>query len=129
MAKGTVRIVGYQTFHFTIGPNVKGLGSRCPALLTYGGKYYFRHQLDGLEDQYILSRLPIAMNVFTNFYYEQKYNVTIGNYVVRAFINNTLVSSDINRNASVFHNVKVYTSDPWHEPLDCIIKDFKFGFL
>jgi len=69
------------------------------------------------------------MNVFTKYYYEQRYDEVQQDYVFRVFFNDTLIASHVNSNAYEYENVKVYTGNDWYLVSDVIIKDFKFGSL
>lgn len=73
---------------------------------------------------------PIPLNVFSSWYYEQRFDATIQKHVAKVFINNTLVAEIVNDGAKDFHNVKLYVSDPWHSSQGVfVIKDFKYGPL
>jgi len=69
----------------------------------------------------------MKMNVFTNYYMEQRYNESVNKYFVRVFVNDSLIEEKINSNPYEYENIKVYMSDQWYQPPDVIIKDFKFG--
>jgi len=117
-------------FHFTIGPNNGAIGSRCPALFSNGNNFHFLHwRLIGQALQQINILIPWRMNVFTKYYYEQRYDEVQQDYVFRVFFNDTLIASHVNSNAYEYENVKVYTGNDWYLVSDVIIKDFKFGSL
>jgi hypothetical protein len=118
-------------FHFTIGPNINVLGSRCPTVFVYDSQVLIQTQLHGNANALNILQLPIPMHVFTKFYYEQRYDRNLDSYVVRVFVNDTLAKQQENNMAFEFENVKVYTSDQWHGPLQdsVVIKDFMFGSL
>jgi len=83
--------------------------------------------VNGNKDASIYSYFPMAMNVFTSYYYEQRYDENLGNYVLRVFVNNTLKHTKTSTSAYEYQNVKVYVGSPWTNSVDAIIKDFKFG--
>jgi len=72
---------------------------------------------------------PIPLNVFSHFYYEQRFNETTQKYVIKVLINDTIVKEIINNDVRDFQNVSVYLSDPWFSPANVIVKDFKYGIF
>jgi len=71
----------------------------------------------------------MKLNDFTRFYYEQRYNETNEDYVIRVFMNDTLVKEKVNSNPKECENVIVYTGDAWYRTSNVIVKDLKIGFL
>jgi len=82
------------------------------------------YELAGQKEDYVV---PTTMNVFTNYYFEQRFNEAQGKYVVRLFINDIVVKTAVNSMAYEFENIKVYTSDEYYPTCNVIIKDLKFG--
>jgi hypothetical protein len=51
-------------------------------------------------------------------------------YIIKVFINGTLVSQKVNYDARDFLDVKLYLGDPWHSPRpNVLITDFEYGIL
>jgi len=122
-------IIWANVFQFTTGENYGYHGTRCPSLFLHFDKWHCTTSANGNANNYIYSGEPIPMNVFSYFYYEQRFNATIQEYVIKVFINNTLVKEVINNDARDFQNVKIYLANSWYDPADAIVKDFKYGIL
>jgi len=116
-------------FHFTVGGNSVVYGDRCPGLFVHGRQVAFATALNGNKNGIIHNYRQYPMHAFSHWYYEQRFNTTSQKYVIKVFINNTLVNEVVNENAVEFQNVKLYVSDPWSQKPDVLIKDFKYGVL
>jgi len=99
--------------------------SRCPAVFNNGHNWIIKYTLDGYSQ--VLFYVPMEFNVFTNFYYEQRYDRTEEDYVVRLYVNDILVKTGMNSFADEYENVKVYTGNAWYPSTDAVVKNFKFG--
>ena len=106
-------------------------GDRCPFLSGRDNEWYFSSAVSSNRDGGIFTETyHVPLNVFSHWYYEQRFNASIQKHVAKLFINNTLVAETVNNDARDFHKVKVYLSDPWHVPHhDYLIKDFEYGPL
>jgi len=115
-------------FHFTLGGNDAVYGDRCPGLWIAGYNLLLLTGVSGNMNKQVYYG-PIPMNVFSHFYYEQRFDATTQKYVIKVSINNTVVTEMVNNDARDFQNVKAYFGNPWYLPADIITKDFKFGTL
>ena len=104
-------------------------GNRCPALWFKLNHLLLRAAVNSNRNEVIYYE-PIPLNAFSRLYYEQRYNTTTQKYVIKVFINSTLVNEIVNNDARDFDNVHVYLSDPWYAAEESvIIKDFKYGIF
>ena len=118
-----------NVFHFTLLHDSSSYGDRCPALFLINDQIEFVTALNGYRNGALCRGLSVPTNVFIPVYYEQRFNATTGNYVIKTFINNTLVNEVVNNDARDFQDVKLYIGNPWYESPDVIIKDFKYGIF
>jgi len=118
-----------NVFRFTIGGAIGQYGNRCPALFLKYNSWYLTTCMNSVVSVTIYRDVPVPLHVFSHFYYEQRFNVSSGEYIIKVFINNALVKEVANSDARDFSNVKVYLSDDAHPQSDVIVKDFKYGIL
>ncbi|XP_065671184.1 uncharacterized protein LOC136089265 [Hydra vulgaris] len=111
--------------HFTTGNNFGAFGERAPAIFNDGsGKLYIYSTVNKSNGAYELFRSkPLPLHKWTSIRMSQFQNNGVYTFVV--FIDEINVYSTRNQSPQSFQNVKVYASNPWHDVINCFIKDFR----
>jgi len=116
-------------FFFTIGGTGNTIGDRCPAFFHLNGQVQFYHNLGSQSMTTFFENKNIDLGVYHHFYYEQRLDPNLGNYVIKVTINGTIIASEVNTHPNDFENVEVYVSSKWHLNGNAIVKNLKFGAL
>ena len=110
--------------HFTIGSNIGELGDRAPGVWFHehgNGRLYIAAPLND-DPNYSIETNSLALNQWTNVEISQQQVEDVYLYTVK--LNGETVFNQPNQHAKSFKNVKVYSSDPWHNAPNGSIKDF-----
>ena len=110
-----------NVFHFTKGGNQEKQGDEIPALWISKDGFF---RIDST-----VSNKPNRQDINKNFQLGKQYQIAIkqsesggspedGKYIYEIFLDNVLKYSIENTVPENFHNVKLYTSDPWSESFD-----------
>ena len=111
--------------HFTIGANYGKYGDRIPAIWTNPGdtRLHIASAVSGNINYYInTENMPLNKKIRVEV--EQTYADKKYMYIIT--IDGKQIHSVENKDARQFENVKVYIANPWDEPANAFIDNFKF---
>ena len=106
----------HNVFHFTANYNNENYGDRVPAFLLNREKlFYIASSVNGLTNHYFTSAFELGTKYHIAIHQFEDHDEKV---IFRIEIDNQIIHEDENKQAWDFTNVKLYVSDPWHEPFD-----------
>ncbi|XP_065660512.1 uncharacterized protein LOC124810993 isoform X1 [Hydra vulgaris] len=113
----------HSVIHFAIGFDNSNNGDRVLSVWFHEdgkGRLCIAALINGVVNRFFDTN-PIGLKTWTNIEISQFLKGSFYVYIIR--INGEMVFFDINNNAEIFNNVKVYGSNSWYQAQDCFIKN------
>ena len=112
-------------FHFTNRLNLGAHGDRTPGVWFNPGttKPFICSSISNNADYCFTLNVAFPLKQYTRLNISQTQNNSVFTYSIT--VNGTENVSIVNTYALEFTNVKVYMSNPWHQPANALIRNFK----
>ena len=121
-----------SVIHFTTGTNIGRYGDRNPAIWFAPGSssLHICAAVNGNKN-FCSNTKPLPLKIYVKVRIEQLRDCAENpyEYTYRIFIDDEEVLKEINKEPIEQVSVKVYSSDPWYQSADAVIKDYVYSNL